>query len=65
MEVARMGHHLKGHHGKKTNANGGFLTKLLAGGALVGVGKKLYDNREKINELLSDDKEKSNDTENK
>ena len=26
-----MGHHLKGHHGKKTNANGGFLTKLLAG----------------------------------
>ena len=23
MEVARMGHHLKGHHGK-TNANGGF-----------------------------------------
>ena len=52
-----MGHHLKGHHGKKTNANGGFLTKLLAGGALVGVGK--------IKELLSDDKEKSNDTENK
>ena len=51
-----MGHHLKGHHGKKTNANGGFLTKLLAGGALVGVGKKLYDNREKIKELLSDDK---------
>ena len=39
MEVARMGHHLKGQHGKKTNANGGFLTKLLAGGALVGVGK--------------------------
>ena len=35
-----MGHHLKGHHGK-TNANGGFLTKLLAGGALVGVGKKV------------------------
>lgn len=65
MEVARMGHHLKGHHGKKTNANGAFLTKLLAGGALVGVGKKLYDNREKIKELLSDDKEKSNDTENK
>ena len=59
-----MGHHLKGHHGKKTNANGGFLTKLF-GGALVGVGKKLYDNREKIKELLSDDKEKSNDTENK
>ena len=52
-----MGHHLKGHHGKKTNANGGFLTKLLAGGALLGVGKKLYDNREKIKELLSDDKE--------
>ena len=43
-----MGHHLKGHHGKKTNANGGFLTKLLAGGALLGVGKKLYDNREKL-----------------
>ena len=60
-----MGHHLKGHHGKKTNASGGFLTKLLAGDALVGVGKKLYDNREKIKELLSDDKEKSNDTENK
>ncbi|RXV21447.1 hypothetical protein CYQ36_08320 [Enterococcus faecalis] len=60
-----MGHHLKGHHGKKTNASGGFLTKLLAGSALVGVGKKLYDNREKIKELLSDDKEKSNDTENK
>ena len=59
-----MGHHLKGHHGKNKR-KWRLLTKLLAGGALVGVGKKLYDNREKIKELLSDDKEKGNDTENK
>ena len=33
-----MGHHLKGHHGKNKR-KWRFLTKLLAGGALVGVGK--------------------------
>ena len=42
-----MGHHLKGHHGKNKR-KWRLLTKLLAGGALVGVGKKLYDNREKL-----------------
>lgn len=65
MEVVRMGYYLKGYYGKKINVNGGFLIKLLVGGVLLGVGKKLYDNCEKIKELLSDDKEKSNDIENK
>lgn len=59
-----MGHHLKGHHGKKTNENGGFLTKLLAGGALVGVGKSYTTIVKKLKSCY-DDKEKGNDTENK
>ena len=56
-----MGHHRKGHHSNNSNsgASGGFFTKLLAGGALLGVGKKIYDNKDKIKEMLiPDDKDK-------
>ena len=52
-----MGHHLKGHHGKNKR-KWRLLTKLLWR-RLSGRRKKLYDNREKIKELLSDDKEKA------
>lgn len=59
-----MGHHLKGHHGKNKR-KWRLFNKVIGRWRLSGRRKKLYDNREKIKELLSDDKEKGNDTENK
>ena len=41
------------------------FNKVIGRWRLSGRREKLYDNREKIKELLSDDKEKGNDTENK
>ncbi len=54
-----MGHHLKGHHGKKQTQMAVFLTKVIGRRRLSGRRKKSYTIIvKKIKELLSDDKEK-------
>lgn len=52
-----MGHHLGGHH--KEKSKGGIISKLLTSGVLLGLGKKLYDEKDKIKDaLIQSSKEK-------
>ncbi|RSU07076.1 hypothetical protein CBF30_07410 [Vagococcus entomophilus] len=57
MEEIMMGHHLGGHH--KEKSKGGIISKLLTSGVLLGLGKKLYDEKDKIKDaLIQSSKEK-------